>query len=78
MIVESWLNEEVDSSIRGRVFGTYTMINLVGTTGGQLVLIGADVSTAWFFMLAAIFYCLALIPTTIIVPRQHSIDRLAA
>jgi MFS family permease len=72
MIVESWLNEEVDSSIRGRVFGTYTMINLVGTTGGQLVLIGADVSTAWFFMLAAIFYCLALIPTTISSNRAPS------
>ena len=65
MIVESWLNEEVDSSIRGQVFGTYTMINLVGSTGGQLILIGADVSTPWFFMLAAIFYCLALIPTAI-------------
>jgi len=72
MIVESWLNEEVDSSIRGRVFGTYTMINLVGTTGGQLVLIGADVSTSWFFMLAAIFYCLALIPTTISSNRAPS------
>lgn len=65
MIVESWLNEEVDSSIRGQVFGTYTMINLAGSTGGQLLLIGADVSTAWYFMLAAIFYCLALIPTAI-------------
>lgn len=65
MIVESWLNEEVDSSIRGQVFGTYTMINLAGSTGGQLMLIGADVSTAWYFMLAAIFYCLALIPTAI-------------
>ena len=65
MIVESWLNEEVDSSIRGQVFGTYTMINLAGSTGGQLLLIGADVSTAWYFMLGAIFYCLALIPTAI-------------
>ncbi|ATW04731.1 MFS transporter [Sphingorhabdus sp. YGSMI21] len=72
MIVESWLNEEVDSSIRGRVFGTYTMINLVGTTGGQMILIGADISTAWFFMLAAIFYCLALIPTTISSNRAPS------
>jgi len=65
MIVESWLNEEVDSSIRGQVFGTYTMINLAGSTGGQMLLIGADVSTAWYFMLGAIFYCLALIPTAI-------------
>jgi MFS family permease len=64
MIVESWL-KEVDSSIRGQVFGTYTMINLAGSTGGQMLLIGADVSTAWYFMLGAIFYCLALIPTAI-------------
>jgi len=65
MIVESWLSEEVDSSIRGQVFGTYAMINLVGSTGGQMILIGADVSGHWYFMLAAIFYCLALIPTAI-------------
>jgi MFS family permease len=65
MIVESWLGEEVDSSIRGQVFGTYTMINLIGSTGGQMILIGADISGHWYFMLAAIFYCLALIPTAI-------------
>ncbi len=65
MIVESWLSEEVDSSIRGQVFGTYAMINLIGSTGGQMILIGADISGHWYFMLAAIFYCLALIPTAI-------------
>lgn len=65
MIVESWLSEEVDASIRGQVFGTYAMINLIGSTGGQMFLIGADVSGHWYFMLAAIFYCLALIPTAI-------------
>ncbi|WP_417609280.1 MFS transporter [Parasphingorhabdus sp.] len=65
MIVESWLSEEVDASIRGQVFGTYAMINLIGSTGGQMILIGADVSGHWYFMLAAIFYCLALIPTAI-------------
>ncbi len=65
MIVESWISEEVDSSIRGQVFGTYTMINLIGSTGGQMILIGADISGHWYFMLASIFYCLALIPTAI-------------
>lgn len=65
MIVESWLSEEVESSMRGQVFGTYTMINLIGSTGGQMILIGADISGHWYFILAAIFYCLALIPTAI-------------
>ena len=63
MIVESWLNEEAEPETRGRIFGVYTMVNLLGTTGGQMLLISGDISTEWFFTIAAIFYSLALIPT---------------
>ncbi len=65
MIVESWLNEEAEPSTRGRIFGFYMMVNLLGTTGGQLLLIVGDISTEWFFTLAAIFYSFALIPVAI-------------
>lgn len=72
MIVESWLSEEAEPSTRGRIFGFYTMINLLGTTGGQLLLITGDVSTELFFILAAIFYSLALIPTAITSSKSPS------
>ncbi|TCD14159.1 MFS transporter [Oricola cellulosilytica] len=63
MIVESWLNERSDAGSRGRVFGLYTMINLAATTLGQMALTFGDTSTYLFFVLAAIFYSLALLPS---------------
>lgn len=65
MIVESWLNERADARSRGRVFGVYTMVNLAATTAGQMVLTLGDASGHFFFVLAAIVYSLALLPTAI-------------
>jgi len=65
MIVESWLNERTDASSRGRVFGVYTMVNLAATTAGQLILTLGDATGYVFFALAAIVYCMALLPTAI-------------
>ncbi|WP_366942833.1 MFS transporter [uncultured Roseobacter sp.] len=65
MIVESWLNERADASSRGRVFGIYTMVNLAATTAGQMVLTLGDANGYFFFVLAAMVYCLALLPTAI-------------
>jgi len=65
MIVESWLNERTEASSRGRVFGIYTMVNLAATTAGQMVLTLGDATGFVFFVVAAIVYCLALLPTAI-------------
>ncbi len=65
MIVESWLNERADKASRGRIFGIYTMVNLAATTAGQMVLTLGDASGYFFFVLAAMIYCLALLPTAI-------------
>jgi MFS family permease len=65
MIVESWLNERTDAASRGRVFGIYTMVNLAATTAGQMVLTLGDANGYFFFVLAAMVYCLALLPTAI-------------
>lgn len=63
MIVESWLNERAEAASRGRVFGLYTMVNLAATTLGQLALTTGDTATHLFFVIAAIFYSLALLPS---------------
>jgi MFS family permease len=65
MIVESWLNERTDTKSRGRVFGIYTMVNLAATTAGQMVLTMGHANGYFFFVLAAMVYCLALLPTAI-------------
>ncbi len=63
MIVESWLSERADAGSRGRIFGIYTMVNLFASTAGQLTLTLGDTSGYLFFVLGAMFYSLALIPT---------------
>lgn len=63
MIVESWLNERSDKASRGQIFGIYTMVNLAATTAGQMVLTLGDATGYFFFVLAAMVYCLALLPT---------------
>jgi MFS family permease len=65
MIVESWLNERSEAASRGRVFGIYTMVNLAATTAGQMVITLGDATGYFFFVLAAMVYCLALLPTAI-------------
>jgi MFS family permease len=65
MIVESWLNERAEPSTRGRIFGIYTMVNLLAVTAGQMALTLGDTNTMMFFVVGAIFYCLALVPTAI-------------
>jgi len=65
MIVESWLSERATPSTRGRIFGVYTMVNLAASTAGQMMLTLGDTTGYLFFVLGAMFYCLALIPTAV-------------
>lgn len=65
MVVESWINERTEPNYRGRVFATYTMVNLGAITTGQLMLIFGDSTGYFFFVLAAIFYACALFPTAL-------------
>ena len=54
-----------EATSRGKVFGVYTMVNLAATTAGQMVLTLGDATGYLFFVLAAMVYCLALLPTAI-------------
>lgn len=65
MIVESWLTSTTDPKQRGSVFGTYTMINLLGSTLGQLSIAASGTIGLEFFIIGAVFYSLALLPTAV-------------
>ena len=65
MVIESWLNESATNENRGTVFGIYMMVTNASLMGGQLIVAAGDVTTASLFMVTGIFFCLALIPTTV-------------
>ncbi len=65
MIIESWLNERATNKTRGMIFSLYISITLVGSVGGQLVVALGDVMTAILFMACGVFYCVAMLPTTL-------------
>lgn len=69
MIVESWLSERAGPATRGRIFGLYMMVTLLASTGGQLSVALGPPELAYaghvFFVVAAMAYCLALVPTAL-------------
>lgn len=69
MVVESWLNEQVEPGWRGRLFGLYTAVTLGALAGGQFLLLVGDPLTSAPFVIAAIFIALGLVP--IAVTRVH-------
>ncbi|HET7674837.1 MAG TPA: MFS transporter [Gammaproteobacteria bacterium] len=64
MVVESWLNERADSSIRGRVFSVYMTTTFLGLGAGQFLL-RANGQGQTLFTIAAILFAASLIPVTL-------------
>ena len=65
MIIESWLNERADNTSRGMIFSLYISITLFGVVGGQMTVALEDIHTPILFMIAGIYYCVAMLPTLI-------------
>ena len=62
MIIESWLNERATNESRGAIFSLYIAITLFGVVAGQLVIPFGNVGNTSLFMIAAIIYCIAILP----------------
>ena len=65
MIVESWLNERASRENRGTIFSIYQMMSFGASTAGQLLLAITPPNEYFYFVLGAIFYCLAILPTAL-------------
>jgi MFS family permease len=65
MIVESWLNEVSDNRTRGTVFSIYTTINMAASTIGQLSMSVTGVSSYVPFVVGAIAFICAVLPTAL-------------
>ncbi len=70
MTVESWLNSEVHSSQRGRVFAIYQIVSLLAIAIGQWLLLLKPSNPSTPFLLCGILFALALIPTGLAQVRQ--------
>jgi MFS family permease len=65
MIVESWLNEVTENKSRGTVFSAYSAINMAASTAGQLAMSLTGVVGYLPFVLGAISFICALLPTAL-------------
>ena len=65
MIIESWLNERVSDENRGAMFSVYMIVSQGAFMSGQYMLVIANPSKETLFMLGAILYSIAVIPTAL-------------
>lgn len=65
MIVESWLNEVAENKSRGTIFSIYTTINMASSTLGQLAMSMTGTAGYVPFVLGAISFICAVLPTAL-------------
>lgn len=65
MVIESWLNEQADNEIRGRVLAVYIIVANLVTMAGQLMVNLAPAESYVLFSLAAILAALSLVPLSL-------------
>lgn len=65
MIVESWLNEVADNKSRGTIFSIYTTINMASSTMGQLAMSMTGTAGYIPFVVGAISFICAVLPTAL-------------
>jgi len=65
MVMESWLNERMTNENRGAIFSIYMVVSLGATMAGQYLIVAADPELDTLFMVGAILYALAVLPTAI-------------
>lgn len=61
MVIESWLNERIDNSSRGRIFSVYMATSFLGIGGGQFML-GFEDGTNTLINVAALLFALCALP----------------
>ncbi|ANN68581.1 MFS transporter [Bordetella bronchialis] len=70
MVLESWLNEQTENRLRGRVFSVYMLMSGLGTVLGQLSLTLYATLDLRPLTLVAIFQILCLVPVAL-TARSH-------
>src|SRR5690606_34610314 len=69
MVIESWLNERAQTA-RARIFALYMMVNLIAIAIGQYLVVVEGTEGLGSFAIAAILFCLGLLPIALTPLRQ--------
>ena len=78
IVIESWLNEKVEPTFRGRLLSIYMILVYFGNGSGQFLLNVSDVQGKSIFMIAGILFAMCLIPISItraVHPRPLEVPR---
>jgi MFS family permease len=75
--LESWLNDRLDNTNRGRVLGVYTVITYFAMALGQLSINVWDVDSAGGFIAAALLTSLAIVPVALTRAEAPSLAKAA-
>ena len=59
---ESWINERSENRVRGRIFSTYMVVQMIGMTLAQFILAAGDPKTIWPFALAGVLFLAGTLP----------------
>lgn len=70
MVIESWLNEQVEHHRRGKVFAVYMTTNLVALGIGQFLILPYGAGGTTTFMIAALLITLGLVPVALTDVRE--------
>ena len=65
MVVESWLNDQVENENRGKVLSIYIIVANIVTIGGQQLVSTFDVRSTVQFIVIAMLLCLSLVPMSL-------------
>lgn len=63
--IESWINERAENRVRGRVFATYLVSQMVGMTGAQFLLQIGDPKHLSLFLISSVIFVIAAAPLAI-------------
>lgn len=78
MVIESWLNEQTENRLRGRVFSVYLVVSSLGTMLGQMAMTLYDTRLDEKpLTLAAMACALCLVPLTVVSSTHPAIPRPA-
>jgi len=65
MVIESWINESVSNTNRGRVMSIYRIVDLMAVTAAQFLLPVVGFIGFELFAIVAIMFCLSLVPVSL-------------
>ena len=65
VVLESWLNDRATNENRGQILGSYMVVNLGGSAGGQLLANLGDADGFIMFIFSSVLLSLAIVPMTL-------------